>query len=336
MPKNLRSNLIVLSILAVIVAGCSGDPSSLDGASGGSATGSAGRSSSQAPAEGTGAPAAANACEFLTDADIKELTGRTVASRKPGQAMGIYPDGCEWFFEDDPDNGLAQLVVGTFATGGRGLWERSWVGVAEDVGLEPVSGIGEGAFRQGTGSFATIQGDRIVDVFYLQGGFGRADEEDATAKALLVRALARATGAPVHAGGGGIATPDAGTGNSDICALLDAAQIEEFVQAPLEVARPLAAGCRWVLESDSPVPDRFNVTVDVTRSGGRAQFDALSALEPVPGIGDGAVKSGGNTDGTAWALTGDTLVKLQYALPLTTIDADPVVLPLLELIVNGL
>ena len=347
MLKPVRSLLVILSSLAVILAACGGsptggsaDPSTPgDPAGGGSTASGAIHSPSPAPGssqgEGSGGAADLTACDLLTDADIEELMGRTVARREPGVALGIYQDGCEWFFEEEADAGLAQLVVGTFPTGGRQLWERSYAGVAEDMGMEVVAGIGEAAFRQGAGSFSALQADRIVDVFYLPVGVADRAAVDETAKALLTRAVARASGAAVEPGGAS-PTPDGGAGATDICALLSSVQIEEFAMVPLKEARPLPTGCRWVLDSDSMVPDMHGLTAEVTPSGGRARFDALSALTPVPGIGDGAVKSGGNTDGTVWAVRGDTLVKVQYALPLDVTDADPVVLPLLELLINGL
>jgi hypothetical protein len=341
--KPVRSMLVALSMLATIAAGCGGgapaaasaDPASVAEVPTG--TGPAGAASAPTGSDAGGGDQAGSlsACELLTDADIEELTDRTPVRREPGVAMGVYQDGCEWAFDEEAGLGLVQLVVGTVPTGGRSLWERSFAGIADDAGMEPVRGIGEEAFRQGAGSFSAIQGDRIVDVFYFVAGAGGAGAQDEAAQALLVRALARASGSPVEAGGGA-ATPDAGASDTDICALLSASQIEEFALVPLEAARPLPDGCRWVLDTDSPVPDAHGFTVEVIRSGGRARFDALSALERVPGIGDGAVRSGGNTDGNAWALTDDTLVKLQYALPIDTIEADPIVLPLLELVVNGL
>jgi hypothetical protein len=122
-----------------------------------------------------------------------------------------------------------------------------------------------------------------------------------------------------------------------VCALLTREQVEDFTGFPLREAQAQgAAGCRWLLEAGSPQPDRHFVAIEVKQPGGRAEFDFFSALEKVPGIGDGAVKSGGNTDGTVWAVVGDSLVKLTYALPLTTPDADPIVLPLVELALNAL
>ena len=344
MLQPVRPMLVALAILAALASACGGgtpssapdDPApAAGGSAGGGAAATAGSTTAGSPAGGGTTGGSVAACDLLTEADIEETLGRTVERQQPGVALGVYPDGCEWFFEAEGDLGLEQLVVGTFPEGGRDLWERSYAGVAAEMGMEEVAGIGEQAFRQGPGSFAALVDDRIVDVFYLPVGVSDRAAVDETAKALLTRALARLAGAPVEPAAGA-ASPHAGTGDTDICALLSAAQIEEFALVPLDGTRPIPNGCRWVLDTGSPVPEAHGITAEVTSSGGRAQFDTMSALERVPGIGDDAAKLGGNTDGTVWAVRGDTLVKLQYALPIDTTDADPIVLPLLELVLNAL
>ena len=82
-------------------------------------------------------------------------------------------------------------------------------------------------------------------------------------------------------------------------------------------------GCRWTLDTGSTVAGLHNVTVAVASSGGRARFDALaSALQPLTGVGDRAAWSGGTTDGNGWAVIGDKLVHVTYALPVGTTEAD--------------
>ena len=60
----------------------------------------------------------------------------------------------------------------------------------------------------------------------------------------------------------------------------------------------------------------------------------MTSLTPVAGLGDAAVKTGGNTDGTVWAMAGDFMVTLRYALPVDTADPDPLVLPLVKIILS--
>jgi hypothetical protein len=45
---------------------------------------------------------------------------------------------------------------------------------------------------------------------------------------------------------------------------------------------------------------------------------------------------GGNTAGTIWTVSGDALVKVDYSLPVTVADADPLVVPLAQAVLSGL
>ncbi len=53
-------------------------------------------------------------------------------------------------------------------------------------------------------------------------------------------------------------------------------------------------------------------------------------MEHVPGLGDDAIKSGGNTNGSVQAVVGDRLVMLDYALPDDTVDPYALVVPLMK------
>jgi len=93
-------------------------------------------------------------------------------------------------------------------------------------------------------------------------------------------------------------------------------------------------GCNWELKTNKGIPGLHRISIDVISSGGRERFKLMSSLTPVAGLGDGAVKTGGNTDGTVWALAGDSLVTLRYALPVDTTDPDPPALPLVKIILS--
>jgi hypothetical protein len=134
---------------------------------------------------------------------------------------------------------------------------------------------------------------------------------------------------------------DAG-GAIDPCTLLANEEIQRTTGYPVLKNRTVTGsggfsppGCDWELKTGKGIPGLHRISVDVIRSGGRERFKFLStSLTPVAGLGDGAVKTGGNMDGTVWAVAGDSLVTLRYALPVDTADPDPLVLPLVKLILS--
>ena len=122
----------------------------------------------------------------------------------------------------------------------------------------------------------------------------------------------------------------------DVCALLTD---EEFQQATgfavdNKKSWPGAApGCDWELKSDSRGLHRL--AAELRSEGGRKRFDFVTqSLPAIPDLGDAAAKTGGNINGTVWAVKGDTLVTMNYSLPVTTADPDPVVVPLVRLILS--
>jgi hypothetical protein len=134
------------------------------------------------------------------------------------------------------------------------------------------------------------------------------------------------------------AAPKGATASIDVCALLTDGEIERTTGYPVVSKKPMAAsgnfsGCEWNLGTDGAAPGLHRISLDVRTSGGRDRFKMLSALKPVPDLGDGAVQTGGNMDGTVWAVVRDTLITLRYALPVTTPDANPLVLPLVKMVV---
>ena len=126
----------------------------------------------------------------------------------------------------------------------------------------------------------------------------------------------------------------------DVCTLLSDEEIQQSTGYAIARKKTLpgagkffAPGCEWELKSDPQGLHR--ISINVQNQDGRERFNLVSPSMPVvPGVGDAAVKNGGNTDGTFWAVKGDTLVTLRYALPVKTIDPDPLVMPLLKLVVS--
>lgn len=132
-----------------------------------------------------------------------------------------------------------------------------------------------------------------------------------------------------------------GGGAIDPCRLLTDEEIERTTGYPVLNRKTVAGsggfsppGCVWELKSGKGIPGLHRISIDVIRSGGRERFKLMNALTPVAGLGDGAVKTGGNTDGTVWAVAGDFMVTLRYALPVDTADPDPLVLPLVRIILS--
>ena len=127
----------------------------------------------------------------------------------------------------------------------------------------------------------------------------------------------------------------------DSCTLLTDEEIAQTTGYPVLRKKTVAGsggfsppGCNWELKSDKGIPGLHRISIDVIRSGGKERFKLMNALTPVAGLGDGAVKTGGNTDGTVWAVAGDFMVTLRYALPVDTADPDPLVLPLVKIILS--
>lgn len=126
---------------------------------------------------------------------------------------------------------------------------------------------------------------------------------------------------------------------TDVCTLLSDEEIQQTtgfaVLSKKSFPDSAAPGCDWELKSHSEGLHRLSVTVQP--ENGRKRFDFLSqSLPPITDVGDAAAKTGGDISGTVWAVKGDTLVTLRYALPVTTKDPDPLTLPPLKLLLSKL
>lgn len=135
-------------------------------------------------------------------------------------------------------------------------------------------------------------------------------------------------------------TPDGGEA-IDPCKMLTDEEIERTTGYPVLNKKTVAGngrssppGCDWELKSGKGIPGLHRISIDVIRSGGRERFKLLNALTPLAGLGDGAVKTGGNAGGTVWAVAGDFMVTVRYALPADTADPDLLVLPLVKIILS--
>jgi hypothetical protein len=127
----------------------------------------------------------------------------------------------------------------------------------------------------------------------------------------------------------------------DACTLLTDEEFQQatgFAPANKKSFPGESPGCEWEYRTEASTAGVYRISAIIKPSGGRQRFDFMSSgsLKKIPELGDGAVQTGGNMDGTVWALTGDTLVTLRYSLPLTTPDANPVVLPLVRTMLSRL
>jgi hypothetical protein len=160
---------------------------------------------------------------------------------------------------------------------------------------------------------------------------GKAPEGESSAKPAAGAETASAAETP----------PSAGTAQAtDVCTLLSDEEFQQSTGYAVASKKTLpgagkffAPGCEWELKSSPQGLHRM--TINVQTQDGRERFKLVSpSMAAVPDVGDEAVKNGGNTEGTFWAVKGDTLVTLRYALPVTTTDPDPLVVPLLKLVVS--
>ena len=279
------------------------------------------------PAAGAGEPI--DACTLLSDKELLDATGAQVLTRRQSTLTQVFPSVCDLSLDDG-----AEVTIGVRYPGGRQFYESYFEPFIGETGMplqEELTGVGDkgGRDRQ---YVMVLQDDVLLEVHYIK--FLRVEAED-VALALIRIALGHVPGRGTS---GPVSAPTAAAGAApEVCALLSDAQVQESTGFPVLEREALGSrACRWVLDSGSPFKGAHSISIDIKRSGGRAEFGFLSSLDQVPGIGDGAVKAGGNTDGTVWAVRGDALVKLVYALPISTPDADPIVLPLLELVINAL
>src|SRR5215204_2812926 len=90
---------LLLIVIAALAAACGGgaSPSSPSRASSAAPLASGAVAPPADPGSSPGAVGATvQACDLLTETDIKELTGLAVAKTKPGKTQGVWDNGCEW------------------------------------------------------------------------------------------------------------------------------------------------------------------------------------------------------------------------------------------------
>jgi hypothetical protein len=108
----------------------------------------------------TGTSQAHPAIDLLTDADIREITGKTLVRRTA--TSGSFMNAGE--FELSGDNGIdASIVVGLMSSGGRSYFKKCLSQAAN----ASVPNLGDGALSPETDHIIAVQGDTLVEVQYV-------------------------------------------------------------------------------------------------------------------------------------------------------------------------
>lgn len=174
-----RFALPLVVIVAFVTVACSG---------GGSPSGPP-TTSSAAPvaSDGASAPASADAgsgvtagvivraCDLLTEEDIQEITGLTIAEATAEKTMGVFENGCEWSLEGEAASSATAITLGILVPGGRAMWERSFKPFGEEMGMEDLAGVGDEAQLGDIDDVIAVQGDALVSLQFL-GTFGLPDD----------------------------------------------------------------------------------------------------------------------------------------------------------------
>jgi hypothetical protein len=322
-----HAEAVLSASLVIAIAACGGStppPSSTAGAGAASRAGDA--------------PTSIDSCAILSDEELKAATGQGVIERSPSTLTQVFSSVCDI----DLDN-AGKLTVSVLASGGRGMYERSFeplIGQG-DVLDEAVSGLGDKAARAGNNELMVLVDDVLFDILYI--GFGREDKLAAVrylADAVVAKLPCIAAGCP-----GMTAAPPPPTDAAqaiDVCALLTEDEIKQATGTPVaKTEQTESLSCTWSLDSGSFVGNHF-VRLRLLPSGGREQFDFLAnemfdtPPEHVPGLGDDAIKMASIPDGSIHALVGDRLLSLEFTMPLDMDDPYALLVPLLKAAVGRL
>jgi len=320
--------------LALLLAACgaSGAPSAAGPTSGGGGGGGGGASGLPAGVTlppgaipTTDVPATIDSCTLLSDEDIKAATSEGVTERKPSTLTQVFSSVCDVTLD-----GGGSLTVSILPSTGKQLWDDSF-SPASGVNYvdESIPGLGDAAGRVGQDEIMVLLGDVLYDVQFIE--FGRQD------KLPVVRYLADIIAAKLPCLASGCAgmtlpPPPSGATATDMCTLLTDAEIKDATHyATTGHESATQTDCRWTLDTDSRFPGFHAIVLSMITSGGRQRFDIMAdGMEHLPGVGDDAIKSGGNTSGSVLTVVGDRLVVLDYSLPDDTVDPFALVVPLLK------
>jgi hypothetical protein len=130
--------------------------------------------------------------------------------------------------------------------------------------------------------------------------------------------------------------PPSALQSTDVCGLVSDAEFQQATGFALHGRKSWpgeSPGCDWELAGDPP--GLHKLSLNLRYRDGRKRFDFVTqSLPAVPDLGDAAAKTGGDINGTVWAVKGQTLATLNYSLPVGTSDPDAVVVPLMRLVLS--
>ncbi len=276
-----------------------------------------------------------DACQLLSDQEIRIATGQDVSDRTASTLTQVFPSVCDISLD-----GSGSLTVSILPTGGRSLYETSFEPYIGD-GLSPtldeaVTGLGDKAGSANGDELMVLKDDVLFELLYLD--FGRTD------KLSVVRYLADTMLAKLPCLSDGCAgftplpAPSMATA-IDACELLTSSEIAAATGFDASDGSPGSSAtgsprCTWALETDSALPGLDWVALEILQAGGRAKFDfwAKDGFEEPPvhvaGLGDDAIKTATIPGGYFYSVVGDTLVTASFNLPLTIEDPYQVMKPL--------
>ena len=143
-----------------------------------------GRQNLTSPAVAPPAGQSLDACSLLSDAEIQQVTERSIASKDAGSVQGIFENGCSWELDPGRDDVVGWTIdIGVISPGGRRYFD-TFLSFPEDT--EPVPGLGDIAVRSDVGGISAVKGDTLVSVFVI--AFS-ADDEDELTRELTQTAL---------------------------------------------------------------------------------------------------------------------------------------------------
>ena len=179
----LRAKLLAFAATtAVAIAACGGAAATtgpgVPGATPGSATQAPDGGGATQPPGGGGSTV--DACSFLTDDDIKAVTGYAVAKKTPGAQAGIFLSGCEWELAGN-EIVPPSIALGIMTEGGKAYYEKYMEPYNTEQNATPIDGLADKAVDAGFGVVQAVKGDVFFNLQYL----GEDDLEVELAKKLV-------------------------------------------------------------------------------------------------------------------------------------------------------
>lgn len=171
MPASLRrARILALAATGALAVAACGSAAATAGPAGPAATSAA--VATQAPIDGAatqppGGGQAVDACSFLTDADIKAVTGYDVSRKVNGAQAGIFQSGCEWELNAPNEIVPPSIALGIMTVGGKDYYAKYMKPYNDEQGNTPVSGAGDEAVDAGFGVIQGVKGDAFYNLQYL-------------------------------------------------------------------------------------------------------------------------------------------------------------------------